>query len=495
MSLHHRPSGEPDALYESLPQESPNEHIRLSSESEFEDEEEALAEDFVAQEVVATADARVRWIYFVLGCAVLLPWNALITATPFFRSRLEGSSLQSTFASYLSAAFTIANFFFLAHATVTSNQATSANRALWSMFILSFLMFSLTMSTYVRISPGTFFGFVLLNGIAQAAAGSYLQTSVVAVASLFGPAAMQSIMSGQAAVGVAVSAVQVISSATATRDSPPRPSISGSEPEEDSAFAFFGISTAFFLISAIAYSTLIGLPAYRAVIDRFKHANDVTHGDMFHDNLDMGVSSSAISIPAEKKEQIIRVSKANMIYYIAVAYVFVVTLSVFPPITVLIVSTNPGVHPLLFSAFHFFVFNVGDFSGRYMCSIQRIQIWSEKRLFGLSLARTLFIPLFLMCNIQRSSPSILGPRTPIINSDIFYMFILLLFGVSNGYISSLCMMAAPSVEHNPRLKGKVEDVDVAATLANFFLVGGLAVGSFASFGVSAAVCNCNPFVQ
>ena len=43
--------------------------------------------------------------------------------------------------------------------------------------------------------------------------------------------------------------------------------------------------------------------------------------------------------------------------------------------------------------------------------------------------------------------------------------------------------------------GRLEDVDVAATVASFCLVGGLAVGSFGSFGVRAAVCNCNPFTQ
>lgn len=73
------------------------------------------------------------------------------------------------------------------------------------------------------------------------------------------------------------------------------------------------------------------------------------------------------------------------------------------------------------------------------------------------------------------------------------MFILLLLGLSNGWISSLCMMAAPSVQHNPRLKGRVEDVDVAATVASFCLIGGLFVGSFASFAVRAAVCDCSPF--
>lgn len=97
-----------------------------------------------------------------------------------------------------------------------------------------------------------------------------------------------------------------------------------------------------------------------------------------------------------------------------------------------------------------------------------------------------------MCNIQRStsSPAV---ASAVISSDVLYMLILLAFGLSNGYVSSLCMMSAPSVEHNPRLKGRIEDVDVAATVASFCLVGGLAVGGFASFGVRAAVCNCNPF--
>lgn len=87
------------------------------------------------------------------------------------------------------------------------------------------------------------------------------------------------------------------------------------------------------------------------------------------------------------------------------------------------------------------------------------------------------------------------PYTPLINSDLLFMLILLAFGFSNGYVSSLCMMSAASVEHNPRLKGRTEDVDVAATVASFCLVGGLALGSFASFAVKAAICGCNPFSE
>lgn len=163
----------------------------------------------------------------------------------------------------------------------------------------------------------------------------------------------------------------------------------------------------------------------------------------------------------------------------------------FPAITTGIFSTNSNIHPLLFSSFHFVVLNVGDFIGRTFCAHPSIVVWSGKRLLTLSLARTLFIPLFLMCNIQRSSNS----PPPIINSDVIYLLILLAFSFSSGYVSSLCVMAAPSLKHNPRLKGCRDDVDVAATMVTFSLVFGLAVGSVASFGVQSAICGCNPFKQ
>jgi equilibrative nucleoside transporter 1/2/3 len=98
-----------------------------------------------------------------------------------------------------------------------------------------------------------------------------------------------------------------------------------------------------------------------------------------------------------------------------------------------------------------------------------------------------------MCNIQR--PSTYIPSSPIINSDVLFILLLFAFGLSNGYLSTLCMMSAPSLEHNPRLKGRKEDVDVAATVASFCLVGGLVIGSIASFAVRAAVCGCNPFTE
>lgn len=45
-----------------------------SDELRLEDEQE-LADEFVHREAALSTDNRVRWIHFILGCAVLLPWN------------------------------------------------------------------------------------------------------------------------------------------------------------------------------------------------------------------------------------------------------------------------------------------------------------------------------------------------------------------------------------------------------------------------------------
>lgn len=72
------------------------------------------------------------------------------------------------------------------------------------------------------------------------------------------------------------------------------------------------------------------------------------------------------------------------------------------------------------------------------------------------------------------------------------MLILVAMGVSNGYVATSCFLAGASLEHNHRLRGH-EDVDMVAILIGFSIIVGLAVGSLFSFGVRAAICDCDPF--
>ena len=64
---------------------------------------------------------------------------------------------------------------------------------------------------------------------------------------------------------------------------------------------------------------------------------------------------------------------------------------------------------------------------------------------------------------------------------------MLVMGYTNGYVSTLALLAVSSLEHNPRLGGRREDVDVAATLGGAFLNVGLASGALSSFGIQTII--------
>ena len=191
---------------------------------------------------------------------------------------------------------------------------------------LAFLTLLLTISTFFHVAPGLFFTFVILNGIFQAALGSYLTTSIVAVAALFGPIALQAMMSGQAAVAVAVSAVQVASSALFLAGGTPESIAANavsSSAEERGAFCFFALSTAFLGLSALANDWLVSMPIYKILITPLERKEGSETGSIGERQALTSLGRTNFS---EEKARILRVAKSNVLYEVAVAYVFMITL-------------------------------------------------------------------------------------------------------------------------------------------------------------------------
>ncbi|KAG6875395.1 hypothetical protein C0992_004014 [Termitomyces sp. T32_za158] len=320
------PSRSPEAVYHAIPHALASEDDHESPPDIF----ELGADEIMEAELLlgpsdppaVLVDTQVWWIHFILGCCVLLPWNVMITATPYFLSRLNGSPLKRVFSSYLSVTFTAANFLFLAHATAVSKRTSPSRQIRRCIVWLSILCFLLTISTYVRLPAGVFMALTLFIGAAQSALGSYLQTSVVAVASLFGPQAMQSMMSGQAAVAVAVSGVQVMSSALFIWKSSPEEitinAVSG-DAEKDSARVFFAFSTFFLLMSVFAHNILTSKTTYKALVAPLEHKVILETGSIENEPFGRENFSS-------EWHRIMQVAKANISFEIAVACVFIVTL-------------------------------------------------------------------------------------------------------------------------------------------------------------------------
>ena len=149
---------------------------------------------------------------------------------------------------------------------------------------------------------------------------------------------------------------------------------------------------------------------------------------------------------------------------------FCVTM-VFPVFTEAVVSVHTGnagrmFQPDVFIPAAFFLWNLGDLLGRIVCGWPQFTTKNPTVLVILSMARILFIPLYFMCNIRGQGA--------VIESDFFYWLVQLVFGFTNGWIGSNCMMAAPSFVNE-------DEVEPSGGFMGFCLVVGLACGSVLSF--------------
>ena len=221
-----------------------------------------------------------------------------------------------------------------------------------------------------------------------------------------------------------------------------------------------------------------------------------------------------------------RMGTCELISYIwrnclSVCLCFAVTLSVFPGVTSEILSSSnldnkrcPANISRFFGAgvwqsVFFLLFNGGDTIGRLLAALK--QCVPKKYVFVVSLSRVVFIPLFLMCNVVATTPTVtpnstahgehmlpmlhdggvlgqhVDPRLGFFSADYWPIVFMCLMSVSNGYVASLEMMNGPGLVPDGQQSR-------AGTIMAFFLVLGLVLGSVGSFGVRAIACQCNPFV-
>jgi hypothetical protein len=176
------------------------------------------------------------------------------------------------------------------------------------------------------------------------------------------------------------------------------------------------------------------------------------------------------------------------------AFVFFVTLAVFPGITTEIISVHSDTGPSatwlqkLWIPLSFLNFNTFDFIGRTLAGKfdgSSKHCLSEPRTVSLlALSRVIFVPLFLMCKFRGKLESLV-PYV-VFDADIYPIVFMALFALSNGFVGSLAMMQGPC-------SAPPMDRAAAGTIMVTGLTGGLALGSAFSFLLRGILCECNPF--
>ncbi|KAK8202138.1 hypothetical protein M8818_005664 [Zalaria obscura] len=403
-------------------------------------------------------------IFVLLGVSMLWAWNMFLAAGPYFQRRFASNAW--VFENFQAAELSVASIANLGSMLVLSKMQRNASypkRIVTSLAInvVIFTMLAMSTRTFVNVSAKGYFGFLIIMVFATSLATGLCQNGLFAFASGFSPRYMQGIMTGQAIAGVLPCIAQIASVLSVMQKGPP-PDREGPPPHGPppvpgkAAFAYFLTATGISLITLAAFLYL-----------QARHAKTRKTRDDDARDVDTTAASARKPVPLLVLYQ--------KLFWLAnaVFITFAITMQ-FPVFTQRIVSirdpkTAPAfLQPPSFIPLAFLIWNTGDLLGRLLTAIPKLSLVSYPRLvFLLALVRLVFIPLYQLCNIRGQ-----GAAVP---SDAFYLIVVqLLFGTTNGFIGSTCMMGAGEWVDE-------EEREAAGGFMGLCLVAGLAVGSFLSF--------------
>ncbi|EKG11066.1 Delayed-early response protein/equilibrative nucleoside transporter [Macrophomina phaseolina MS6] len=404
-------------------------------------------------------------IFLLLGVAMLWAWNMFLAAGPYFQSRFRSDeNILHTFQSAQLSVSTIVNLGSMLILAKLQASASYPKRIMAALLIsiVTFTLLAISTRHFLDVSAKGYFGFMIIMVGAASFGTSLCQNGVFAYVSGFGREEYtQAIMTGQGVAGVLPAIAQIVSVL-----STPTEHLDDEEAADQgskSAFAYFMTATA---ISALTLVAFVYIHSKRNSAD-VKHITD-SIGDL----------RNTSSGPVREPVPLLTLLRKLFWLSAAVFLTFAITM-VFPVFTQEIKSVHPIdsaprlLQPASFIPLAFLFWNIGDLIGRILPAFPNLSLTSKPRLvFALSVSRVVFIPLYLLCNV--------GGRGSKVDSDAFYLIVQLLFGFTNGFLGSTCMMGA--VEWVD-----VEEREAAGGFMGLCLVAGLTAGSLASFVVAGAL--------
>ncbi|XP_004673587.2 PREDICTED: equilibrative nucleoside transporter 1 isoform X2 [Condylura cristata] len=436
-------------------------------------------------------------IFFMLGLGTLLPWNFFMTATMYFTNRLanlhntslvtaepgeevstsaapavafpEKSRLSAIFNNVMTLCAMLPLLLFTCLNSFLHQRIPQNVRILGSLVAILLLFLITAILVKVQLAALPFFILTMAKIMLINSFGAILQGSLFGLAGLLPANYTAPIMSGQGLAGLFASVAMICAIA------------SGSELSE-SAFGYFITACVVIIVTIACYLALPQLEFYRYYQQlKLEAGEQETKLDLMGKGEEVktvkeesGVSANAQ--PTTKGQAILAILKSILVPALSVCFIFTITIGLFPAVTAEVQSSIEGTWGNYFIPVScFLTFNVFDWLGR---SLTAVFMWPGKDsrwLPGLVLARLVFVPLLLLCNVK--------PRhyLPVLfKHDAWFIFFMAAFAFSNGYLASLCMCFGPK-------KVKPTEAETAGTIMAFFLSLGLALGAVFSFLFRAIV--------
>lgn len=433
-------------------------------------------------------------IFFILGLGTLLPWNFFMTASMYFQDRLNktevrnGTVLQKEyyFNNWMTLLSQLPLLLFTLLNSFLYQRVSEAIRIAGSLIFILLLFILTAALVKVDMDQDLFFSITMATIWFINSFGAVLQGSLFGLVGMLPRKYSAIFMSGQGLAGTFAAVAMLL--ATASKAG-----------LKSAALGYFITPCAGTLLTLFSYLLLPRLEFARYYLNRstkyeegttdglLKDATPLENGKL-NGHANGSVSDVAVKCgsgvseeaklepspdrmkPSEEKASVLEVFRKIWVMAFCVTFVFTVTLSVFPAVTVDVKTFFPGEwHHYFISVCCFLVFNLNDWFGR---SITTLLQWprKESRLFPLLVvSRVVFIPLLMLCNVQERT------NLPVLfRHDAAFTIIMALFSVSSGYFVCLSMSYAPQLV-------EPKDAETAGALMTFFLALGLSIGAALSF--------------
>ncbi|KAK3751849.1 hypothetical protein QZH41_009669 [Actinostola sp. cb2023] len=439
----------------------------------------------------------VYWIMVLMGVGTLLPWNMFITAHSYFTRKLQKEeTLVHDFENWFSIAAMVPNVLMFFLNTLFKHKVPLNVRMLVSLILMTVLFVLTTALVKIDTYEWTqrFFYITIGTVIVVNMATAVFQGGLFGLTGMMPFKYTGAVMTGQGIGGTFAAIANIVA-------------IWGGKDPISSGFGYFLSAVVLLFICLICYILLPTIKFARHYLgERQRQELDVTgiqgqqtkrlaNWDLerkkgkFHSSLSLDASDKTYlgaeleskEVQYKKKETppFFKIFKKIAPVGLSVAFVFFVTLAAFPALTSRVKSLKKDEKSKWTTIYFvpvtcFLLFNVGDFVGRLAASLVQFPRSGSKLLPILCFLRVVFLPLFFFCNAQ--------PRTvPVFfDNDAYYITFMALFGVSNGYLGSLCMMYGPGLV-------EPKDAETAGTMMAFLLITGLGLGAAFSFALTACL--------
>lgn len=420
-------------------------------------------------------------IFYLLGTVVLLPWFFFINANKYWKYKLRDinststvdgldhpwllmltgtqdeeklSKLQANFIAYLSVASTVPSLLTLIVNTYLASRIPTGIRLVVSLGVMLGLFTFTTALVQVDTDPWqeTFFLITLSTVVLLNMASSILQGALFGLLGQFPSHYIGASVSGQALGGVLAALSCIVS-------------LWAAASPITSAFVYFIMADVALLGSLGAYYILTTTNFYKF------HVKQAALRTRAYEPVPVPSSATyhTTTTPLAPHIDYVAIVRKIWTHGLSVALCFLVSLSLYPAVTALVVSTS-HVHTEWTDKYFapviaYLVFSLFDYLGRILAGKLNWPRNNGFLILALAVARFVFMPLVLLSNAQ--------PRTHLpvlITSDGVFATIVLLMGLSNGYLANITFIcAAKSVEPHEQ--------EVASALMVLSLGVGLACGS------------------